>query len=185
MADFNIDELPDDALISVPKGQLTAIGDAIRAKRDTAAPIEIPDMPMEIGLIEGGGGGGGLELIYDTTLEVDYTDTANIATLLSIPTPSPEYTAMICVVQRVGEPVPNAFWRSIAIKHHPVADNRVLSASTSCYINAKNAVSAAANYGVWPYMSAGWDGRIDIYCRANTTFAVSGTYSVKVYGINF
>lgn len=50
------DELPEDALIAVPKRRLDDIGDAIRAKRDTVAKIEIPDMPMEIGLIEGGTG---------------------------------------------------------------------------------------------------------------------------------
>lgn len=48
------DDLPEAALIAVPKRQLDDIGDAIRAKRDTVAKIEIPDMPMEIEMIEGG-----------------------------------------------------------------------------------------------------------------------------------
>lgn len=42
-------------MYAVKKDDLTAIADAIRTKRDITGEIEIPDMAMQIGLIEGGG----------------------------------------------------------------------------------------------------------------------------------
>lgn len=47
--------MADDKLIAVPESLLTDIGDAIRTKRDITTPIPVPDMAMQIGLIEGGG----------------------------------------------------------------------------------------------------------------------------------
>lgn len=50
------DELPDNAMMAVPREQLIEIGNAIREKRGTVADITIPDMPLEISLISGGTG---------------------------------------------------------------------------------------------------------------------------------
>lgn len=44
------------ATYAVTDSQLTAIGDAIRLKRDTAEEFSVDDMPLAISLIEGGGG---------------------------------------------------------------------------------------------------------------------------------
>lgn len=44
-----------EKLYTVKESDLVNIADAIRLKRDTTTPIKVEDMPLEIGLIEGGG----------------------------------------------------------------------------------------------------------------------------------
>lgn len=54
----NVEDIVDadpDTMYTVPGQALIDIADAIRVKRDTVGAISVEDMPMEIGLIDGGG----------------------------------------------------------------------------------------------------------------------------------
>lgn len=61
-------------MYAVPKEKLDAIADAINLKRDTVGGMEIDDMPLQIGLIEGGGEP---EIVYEYIYENPSTETTN------------------------------------------------------------------------------------------------------------
>lgn len=60
-------------MYAVKKEQLTDIADAIRLKRDITDSLSVDDMPLQIGLIDGGGEGGILKKIGDFTFESSHT----------------------------------------------------------------------------------------------------------------
>lgn len=63
-----------DKMIAVPESLLDAIGMAIGDKRDITTPIPVPDMPMQIGLIDGGGLPQTIEKIASGYVDSDNTD---------------------------------------------------------------------------------------------------------------
>lgn len=58
-----------DELYAVPKSKLDAIADAINSKRDTVGGMEIDDMPLQIGLIDGTNSEDEFKLVYSEKLE--------------------------------------------------------------------------------------------------------------------
>lgn len=104
-----------DTFYTVDSDRIKDIADAIRLKRDITDEMTLEDMPMQIGLIEGGGSDIDGTIIIKTATIEKTVESADILVPFQIPNFNPEKIITLFVIRKgfEEESYPSAQWVGI------------------------------------------------------------------------